>query len=569
MSYAVEDRHVVIPLIERLIADGYFVWFDDRQPRQPSSVDSSRYVLMCITEAYGGSEPTVSELNRVLVSVGNERAVPVMFRRPTGRTGADIKPLLHPGIVFDFSDPVSFESEYQRLTQRAVKQVRGPRLPSPSQIRVLRAYVDAMAVQGRIAMYSRQIFFYLWKRCIAGLPPQGTEELAAGLMATPKLPAHIKNHIRTLKYTLDLITHFSTVEQPSPATIQTLQELLDWATAHYNVVHEVTASRDPFDTLWLELRRQTGRPVIPEAWYELVERDTGGSPVGRLYPGRNVKDEAPVDVLVAPVSAGGRRAFDVFCEQCRKLPPAAPVTVDACGQFELPESGRWGFVALKRTEGVSVRALSHRFRPMPATLAQAIARQVIAAYDALRLSPAFVTALFEPSSIILDRSGFIRLKRDWTVPPSTTPPTDREAFWFAGVTGPAEGEIDVRPALVGFVRELLSGTEPDTMASLPGVEAADNLRSLAGALPAPTAGQMSNQDLLKTAVECYLESRDLPPGYRHHGPSRTKGTCRAKTLATSASPRGRTRRRRTGGVAPGPESDGSRNDVRPARFGKV
>jgi uncharacterized caspase-like protein len=536
VSYAVEDRHAVIPLIERLIGDGYFVWFDERQARQASSVDSSRYVLMCLSDAYGTSEPTVNELNRVLVSIGHERTVPVMFR-PIGRTSADIKPFLRPGVVLDLSDPASFETEYQRLTQRVVKRARGPRLPSPAEIRDLRTFGDAIAVQGRIARYSRQLFVYLWKRCIAGLPPQGAEDLAGGLMATPKLPAHIKNHIRTLKYTFDLINH-STVERPSPAMIQTLRELLDWVTTTYHVVPEAAGSSDSFDALWLELRRQTGRPVIPEAWYELVERDTGGSSVGRVYPGRNVKDEAPVDVLLAPVSPRGRSAFEVFCEQCRKLPPTAPVAVDACGQFELPESGRWGYLALHRTEGVSVRALSNRFRPMPATLALAIARQIVAAYEALVLAPAFIPALFEPSSVIVDRSGFIRLKRDWTVPAGTTPPAEREAFWFAGHTAPAEAPLDVQPTLVAFLGELLSASGGDTATWLPHVDGAADVRRLAGALPAPIAGQMSDQDLLKTAVECYLESRDLPAWLSTPAPIPGQGTV-AHEEAGSISPASR------------------------------
>jgi hypothetical protein len=524
VSYSREDGEVVGGLVERLRRDGYTVWFDETDMPAAGGVgdcldhalSSCRQAIICLSDDYCRKDYTQYELRlNFQLDPANlrDRTIPVIVRPLTVPVPAEIK--IIPWA--DLTDPASFESQYRRVAASIVSKRPQPSFASAAEIRSLRRLQNADLVLVQMMRYAKELYAFVYGREISGPVPQETTELAAKLKHCRKLPVFVHMHISTIQGYAALIDYRDISLATVEPGLQALSGLSTWASQRYDVKRE---EEDPFEALWRQLSQEWGHDGaarLPQASYELADGWRRFTAMGAVYRGRNTEDGSPADLLLVPVPRSRAQSFVSEMERCGGG-ETAPLLVRARGWFEAPEAGEWGFVALGRPEAVTLQVLGERFQPLPQGLALALSAQLLRAYGQVSsASPAVAHCLFRPGNLVVDRSGVVRLRWDWS---QQDPEQDgdhpatvrrREGFWFCRTDRASEEAARQGDwaAVRSVVAETLRGSG-DLSGAIAQVEAAKSIDEALGVIAQAASVPADDQEILRVAVESCFEGNSLP-----------------------------------------------------------
>lgn len=119
ISYSYKDSDIVLPIIERMVDDGFYVWFDEGTEEDPASrdfisqkINSSYMFLAFVSENYLGSERLISELN---LARDESQTKLLVYLSGTGLT-QELKERLGKFIEFDASEFTDKDSLYENLS---------------------------------------------------------------------------------------------------------------------------------------------------------------------------------------------------------------------------------------------------------------------------------------------------------------------------------------------------------------------------------------------------------------------------------------------------------------------
>jgi hypothetical protein len=534
VSYAHADVGLVRALVERLRNDGCLVWFDESDMRSldtvagtlAAEIERSRQVLICLSDTYCQKDFTKFELrhnHHLNPSNEQRRTIPIVV----GPLDASEIPK-EIGFIprIDLSDPTGYEAGYQRLKDGIFGRSAPSGFPPSEDILALSANTDPGWIISRMIRFARQIYEHLWQRTVRGAIPSETSELVEGLKTSARmprgrpLPKGVLAQIDAVQRFCKLIDDAHAEAAQLGPGIQALAGLSDWVTKEFDVVHPKRTPPDLFDALARELDEPHGahgRPRVPGTDYLLIGKGHRCDPIGAIYPA--LAGQSAVDVVLAPVTSATAPAFTSQAEAAKALGNSA-VIVESCGRFELQESGHWGFLALKRIEGVSFEALEERFAVASDTrhadLLFALIRQIVKSYATLRSAfPGLVDALFRPEAVLFDRSGDARLAWSWTTThggrePAASPVSRRDQFFFSRIESPGDGtrEAESCRVLLATVRTLTAQSEAARQ-TLEKLGDASSLDQVSAAQPPSARAHAPDKDRARRAVDAYLEGQAL------------------------------------------------------------
>lgn len=529
VSVAREDVPVIRTLVEGLRAEGCRVRLDENQVAVTPSVlggvataiTQSEQMLVCLSDEYFRDDLSLFEFrhNQSLERGQRSDRTILIIVRPLSdpkrsdidtREAIDLTPALAIGGVAN--DPA-----LNRLRHRIRGRSDLSRFASPQMIQDLQREADTNKVMARLIQDSRQVYIYIWLREKLGAVPAKVDDLTSGLRASGRLPREVLTQIDTIQRYAALIELPDIKRGHIQPGVHALAELSDWVTKKYDVVQTWTTEPDSLSALWRELGRRSGsgRPRVPDAPYELSEGQRFDR-LGAIYPGRNVNDQSPVEIVVMPLATNRVSAFDVQSEGCRSLDTSAAVAVESWGRFEWPDGSPWGFLVLRRADAVPFGELEKRFRPLSDYLAGALVRQAVTSHAVLNHAfPALARALFERGMVGFDHSGVARVVWDWTRIDSDSgsdapAARKRDEFWLCRTDAAATLKDSVADLLSHMV-ESLGGTSPAVRTAFEQViRAGTSEPAVAEDLRSEQPALATDQESVQVAVGCYLRRRPLP-----------------------------------------------------------
>jgi hypothetical protein len=522
ISYSHDDIALVERLVARLKHDGFRVWFDRKDMSPTHSVggnladalDRCRQTLICLSDSYCTKDYTLWELQlNFLKDPANRdrRTIPAIVRGPlTVAVPAEVRPI--PSV--DLTNPATYDSEYERI-KSAIARTPPPerKCPSPEEVDALRQ-LDPDKALVLMIRYARDLYGFIFSQeKIGEAVPQSWKDLAATLLEQPStLPVEVRMHIHAILQYADLIQHGASTAAIQPG-LHALRALSVWASGHYNVA---SAPEDPFVAFWRQFDQEWPSKDVP---YQLMDGRRRLTPVGAVHPGRKFDDRSGADLLIVPVEPERWPTLVSDVEHCRLASdkPPSPLTVLFFRQFDWPNLGTWALLALGGADGCRLEQMRTHVGSFPPSLAMALGRQLLRAFQMQRnRSEGLTCALFVPDNVVLDRSGLVKIVWNWTPQDSghavdhDAHAADRGEFWFSRAGQKTMDEARRRGWVLVHrcATDLLSGCPEATTPAWRSAATVEDALQVLDALPRPEA---DDQDIVRTAVECTLENKLLPP----------------------------------------------------------
>jgi hypothetical protein len=425
VSYSTTDRDVTEPLVARLRADGYQVWFDDAEMvggkpvlgQVSDGLRNANHMIACLSDAYLEGKWTLHELDAsITADPANRggRTRPVWIRR--GRL--DPPDFLMPFYICDLSRPERFEAEYVKLT-RDIRRVRdhgrpvgaGPDGPDEEAVaracdRALEAVDDPSLTLYLVGKATELLLVFLYRRHFGEPPPAGTLDwVLERLMRSALLPSEAYSPLALLhEYRRQTVR--GGVDEFA-ITVETVAPALTALHALSQVFFGDRSRHSPGEDLWTLLPRgdHTNERRIPGTAYYLREPPLSRNSLGPLYAGRDAdQNELTVNLVLLPESAD-----DLFFEEVSRFTRLRAVGIVAplaAGRIMVDDERRALYMILPSLDGTSARDLLEHLGPLPERAAYElcgdVARALVGFHQAV---PPVVHGDIKPANIMLDPFG--------------------------------------------------------------------------------------------------------------------------------------------------------------------